>query len=78
MLFSLSVYLCLKDCRNPGKIARVPMCFFECPHHLISDKFLEDIYIVCQTDRIETSSIPSVNIYAVCFPNLHGMFCHLL
>ena len=25
-----------------------------------------------------TSSIPSVNIYAVCFPNLHGMFCHLL
>ena len=25
-----------------------------------------------------TSSIPSVDIYVVCFPNLHDMFCHLL
>ena len=25
-----------------------------------------------------TSSIPFVDIYVVCFPKLHGMFCHLL
>ena len=53
--------------------------FIEYPHDLISDWLNSSkTYMSGQTDRIETCSIPSVNIYAVCFPNLHGMFCHLL
>ena len=75
MLFSSSVLFMFKRLQKSRENRTcTDVLFIEYPHDLISDWLNSSkTYMSDRPNRI-----PSVNIYAVCFPNLHGMFCHLL